>query len=239
MNKPIARDHLLLFVALISLAGCGSSTPEAKSESSTETPHAHHHGGSGISAEAEVGAMNEDEVTSIFQRSQSKLMRCFEKGSERIAYLGGKVRFAVRVDEQGKAKAVFMKESTLGDRQTERCMMDILMGVTWPAPQGGKEGRAESGFALEPDGDVREPVAWAEGDVGKSLRQAKEALSRCNAGGSLKATLYVDTDGHVTSVGVAGSEPATEEAADCVVSALKGLTFNSPGSYAAKVTIAQ
>lgn len=240
------RRHLALVAALLPSAlaigslGCGSSTPEAKSDAPVETGAAHKRSGSGISMDAEVGAMNEDEVTSIFQKSQSKLMRCFEKGSQRIAYLGGKVRFAVRVDQAGKAKSVFLSESTLGDRDTERCMLDILKGVTWPTPQGGKEGRAESGFALDPDGDVREPVAWSEGDVGKSLRQAKDALEKCKSSAgapSIKATMYVETDGHVSSVGVSGSGPETEQAAECVVSALKALTFNSPGSYAAKVSI--
>jgi hypothetical protein len=184
--------------------------------------------------------MKEYEVTSTFQHAQSKLMRCYEKGTQRIAYLGGKVRFSVRVDENGKPKSVHLMESTLGDRETERCMIDILRGAGWPSPKGGKEGRAESGFALEPDGDVREPVAWSESDLGKNLNAAKDALSKCKASagaGSLKATLYIDTDGHVESAGVSGSDPATEQAADCVVSSLKGITFSSPGSYAAKVSV--
>lgn len=227
-------------LVLAPLAGCGSTTPEVKPETTPDVPEASHHTGSGISMEAEVGAMNEGEVTSVFQRAQSKLMRCYEKGTQRVPYLGGKVRFAVRVDENGKAKSVHLSESTLGERETERCMIDILRGSGWPSPKGGKEGRAESGFALEPDGDVRPPVTWSESDLGKKLGAAKDAISKCKSSvgaGSIRATFYVDTDGRVQSVGVSGSDPATEQAADCIVSGLKALTFGSPGSYAAKVSI--
>jgi hypothetical protein len=237
--KSFAPFTLALSIA--ACVGCGSSTPEPKPETGEAPQEAHRRGGSGISMEAEVGALNEDDVNAIFKRSEAKMNRCFQKGTERVAYLGGKVRFAVRVDSAGKAK-VFLSESTLGDRDTEKCMIDVLRSATWPTPQGGKEGRAESGFALDPDGDVREPVAWSESDLGKALGAAKDALDKCKSSSgaeSLKATLYVETDGHASSVGVSGSGPETEQAADCVVSAMKGITFSSPGSYAAKVSISR
>ncbi len=190
--------------------------------------------------EAEVGAMNESEVTSTFQRAQAKLVHCYEKGTQRVPFLGGKVRFAVRVDENGKAKTVHLSESTLGDRETERCMIDILKTTSWPSPKGGKEGRAESGFALDPDGDVRLPVSWSESDLGKNAGAVRDAIAKCKSSagaGAIKATFYVDTNGRAQTVGVSGSEPATEQAAECIVDALKAIHFSAPGSYAAKVSI--
>ena len=241
MHRPF---QMLLGAALVILASCSSSSPDAKVSTTDHGSSSEHtrSGGAVMSAESEVGGMNEEEVTQTFQHAQSRLMHCYEKGVERLPYLSGKIRFFVRIDEAGKAKSVHVSDSTLGDRETERCMVGILRGATWPSPKGGKEGHAESGFALEPQSDVREAVAWQASDAGKGVDEAKKVLASCRSSSGahgLKATVYVDTEGHVESVGVSGSDPAAEAAADCVVSAMKAVTFNSPGSYSAKLTIGE
>ncbi len=231
----------LVALALL-LAACGSSKPE------TETPEESgpkSDGGprkSSLAVEAEIGAMNESDVLATFQKAQGALMGCFEKGAGRVRFLGGKVRFHLRVDESGGVKSAHLQQSSLGDRDTEECMLKVVRGKTWPAPQGGKEGIAETEFAFDPASDVRAPVEWDPADAGKNVGAARSALAKCRrsaSAGPLVATVYVETDGSVMAVGLSGEDARTEEAASCVVSSLKEVKFNSPGSYAAKMTLVE
>ena len=147
----------------------------------------------------------------------------------------------MRVAEDGSTRYVFFKDSTLGDRATEACMLGVLRKQTWPKPVGGKEGNADSTFGFDPGDEERPPVEWTEARMGDAYRRAKPALAKCRASsgaGPMQATLYVETDGKALAVGVSGADAKGEEAARCVVDVLMSLKYASPGSYAAKVTIA-
>ena len=171
------------------------------------------------------------------------MTRCFQKGAEKVPYLAsGEIRFVVRVTESGGVRAAWVKDSTLGDRDTETCMVDVLKGASWPKPVGGKEGIAENSFTFDADGEERAPVAWQPSQLGRALEEVKGALKKCRseAGGKkpLSATLYVETDGKPKSIGVAAADERGASASDgCVASALEGMTFPSPGRWASKVTV--
>lgn len=190
--------------------------------------------------ESEVGALDQKQVAAVFQGAGESLKDCYTRGVGRVAFLAGEIRLAVRVAEDGSAKHTFVKESTLGDRTTEACMLGVLKRLTWPKPQGGKEGNADTTFTFDPGDDERPPVEWTEARLGDAYNKGKAGLARCraNAGaGPMKATLYVDTEGKAMAVGVSGTDAKSEEAASCVVDLLMGLSYPSPGSWAAKVTI--
>ena len=119
-------------------------------------------------------------------------------------------------------------------------MLGVLKKQTWPKPQGGKEGTADTNYSFDPGDEERPPVPWSEASMGDAYKKARGALSKCRSGagaGAMKATLYVDTDGKALGVGVSGADAQSEDAASCVIDVLKGVKFASPGSYAAKVTI--
>jgi hypothetical protein len=191
------------------------------------------------SAESEIGGLDDAKVKQTFEHLSSRLTGCYAAGAQRLPYLGGDVRFVVRIARDGSVRWAYVRDSTLGDRDTEVCMLGVLKAASWPKPLGG-EGLAENSFAFEPGNEERPPVAWSPEQLGPALRSARSALSQCRkkAGAkSIKATLYVETDGKATSVGVASADEKGEAAAPCVVEALKGLKFPSPGSYASKVSV--
>ena len=172
--------------------------------------------------------------------ASSALKQCYAQGVGRNELLAGDVKLAVRVAEDGSTKYAFLKESTLGDRATEECMLGVLKKQTWPKPVGGREGNADTSFGFDPGDENRPPVEWTEARMGDAYKRAKPALAKCRAdagAGPLKATLYVSTEGKAISVGVSVTDAKGEEAARCVVDLLSGLKYASPGSYAAKVTV--
>lgn len=229
---------LSLLVPLAALvAACGSAPPPP-----AETPQAAndgHRSHAGPSFESEIGALDELKVKATFQRSAEQLSGCFSKGSQKLPYLAGEIRFVVRVAKDGSARWAFVKDSTLGDRDTESCMLAVLKGVTWPKPEGG-EGLAENSFSFDPGGDERPPVSWSPEQLGAPYKNAKGALAQCRkkAGAKpMKATFYVDTDGKPVAIGVSGADEHAESAAPCIIDALSPLKFPSPGSYASKVSV--
>ena len=224
-----------LFAAAI---GCTAAAPPPAEEPKPTVVEGSHRT-SGPSVESEIGGLDDLAVKKKFTALANPLSGCFAQGSQRIAYLAGEVRFVVRVTKDGSARWVYVKDSTLGDRETEACMLGVLKGASWPRPQGG-EGLAENSFTFEPGGEERPPVAWSPEQLGGAHRKAKSELSRCKkqAGTkSIKATMYVETDGKAAAVGVASGDEKGDAAASCVIDALKALKFPSPGSYASKVSV--
>jgi hypothetical protein len=195
-------------------------------------------GGGGLSMEAEVGAMNESQVNASFNKASSGMLECL--GKSRVPAPSGVVRVVVHVDASGSAVKSFLKKSTVGDRSAEECMLSVVRGRSWPTPVGGKIGIAESELSFDPPSGVRAPIDWAEGDAGKNVAAAREVLATCREkakAGPLSATVIVETDGSIVSVGVSGEDEASELAAPCVVEGLKAIKLGSPGSFAAKLTL--
>lgn len=241
-NHVIGRVRFALCISglLALVSGCGGPAANNEGAKTGGSDDPHPHKGGSASFESEVGALDQEKVQDTLNRTSGKLTSCFHDGLRRVSFMGGEIRFALRIDQEGKANVAYMKESTLGDRDTEACMLKALRGATWPSPVGGREGLADGGFAFDPSPDERPPVALDAERLGKDLPKAKSAIASCqqSAGaGPLAATMYIDTDGKPMSVGVAVSDAKGEEAASCVVDALRSMTFASPGSYAAKVTI--
>jgi hypothetical protein len=230
---------VLLALVVGAVIGCGGSPPPPAVEAPPSEGGEPEPRSGGPSVESEIGALDEFKVKQVFERAANKLSACFNRGAERLPYLSGEVRFVIRIKKDGSPRFAFVKDSNLGDRSSEECMLGVFKAISWPKPLGG-EGLAENSYTFEPGADERPPVAWSADQLGKPFRKAQEALSRCRAGagrGALKATMYIDTNGKPSAVGVSSADEKGEAAIECVVSTLKGVTFPSPGSYAAKVSV--
>lgn len=230
------------WAALLVVAwGCGGSeaTPATPNGESTAGDEGRR-GGSSLAVESEIGALDEGQVQSTFQKLSSKLGDCYARGNKRVPYLFGSVSFKVRVQGDGRARWVYLKDSTLGDAQTEACMLDALRSASWPQPDSGDGLANNDNVSFEPGGDERPPVEWRPEQLGEPFEKLRPELSRCrkDAGtGPVKATLYVETDGKPKAVGASTADERGDAAAKCIVSLLQAATFPSPGSYASKVTV--
>jgi hypothetical protein len=194
----------------------------------------------GMGVEAEIGALDEGEVKRAFERASKQLTGCYGRGADRLPYLSGQIRFKVRVRKDGSARWVYIKDSSLGDHETEACMVGVLKGIAWPKPVDGEEGILENGFEFAPGSEERMPVEWSPDQLGAKFRDARPKLTQCREGagtGPLKATLYIDTEGKAGGIGVSTSDEKGEGAVQCVIETLSGLKFPSPGSFASKVSV--
>lgn len=232
------------------MLACGSppepKAPEPEPEAPKQEPVKR-----GPSVSQELGSIDEGATKKTFERLQGKLLDCQKEGIKRLEYLAGDVRFFLRIGADGRVKYAFLEDSTMGDRDTEKCMLGVLQDAQWPQPDGG-EAEVRKGMGFDP-ADARPPADWPSDKIALVLaKQADEAL-KCKGGvkGTFRVTAYIEPgggegkhggkhghakEGHVESAGVAPPSKEGEAKVDCIVDAVKEWHVPSPGSYAAKVT---
>jgi len=190
--------------------------------------------------QTELGSIDPAQTEAAWTKLQPSLMRCYTDGQKRLEYLGGDVKFFLRVGQDGSARYVYLMDGTLGDRQTERCMLDLALNATWPTPEGG-EAEVQKSMGFDPPSNVRAPFDWPPDKVNHALAVHEADLDKCKAGvtGSFRVTAYVvpaGKGGHVLSAGVVPPNRDGDAKADCIVDVVKKMKMPSPGSYAAKVS---
>lgn len=240
-----ARRLLPLALGLaITHCGAGNPQPDSAHRSHQRTAPEPPKARNTMTTMGEIGALDEEAVEATFDNAAGELFACYRQGLGRVAYLGGYSLFEVQIDPAGRATALFPKESTLGDRETESCMIEALSGQLWPKPVGGRKGIAARRFDFDPSGSVRPPEPWDQAQVTAALHAQAEALDACrqaSASPGLIATLYVQDDGtgeagHALAAGIASQSTPDGAALDCLVEVLMGAEYPTPGSWVAKVT---
>jgi hypothetical protein len=228
----------LCSTAFVLAISCGGSEPPpaapvVETAKGTERPKPKQR----LAISGQLGSLDQGKVDETFNRLMPKFGECLSQASSRVEFIGGHVKFFVRIALDGTAKWAYLSESTIGDRDAERCMLNVAKGTRWPMPAEG-EGQAQKAFDFDPSPDVRDAVPWGADRVAKSLASARGKLGHCteSAPGRYKATVYVQTNGTALAAGIAPPDERGESgAADCVVDVIRSMKFPSPGSWPAKV----
>jgi hypothetical protein len=224
-----------LAVLAVSLAACGGEEVPVKAPAlvhEEETPRK-----PALKTSSELGEVDPAEVTSAFKKLSDSFVDCQKRALDRVEVLAGAVKFFLRIGADGSAKWAYLEESEIGDRDTEKCLIDVVIGARWPRPSGGD---AEARYTMElPLQATRPPNDWGPDKVAAALGREGAAIDHCKAGaaGKFRATMYVGPGGKVLAAGLATSTKDGEDKADCLTKALlklKGLP--SPGSWPAKVS---
>jgi hypothetical protein len=237
---PAARRRAAAVLLLATLASCGGSEPPAASPSQEESAAreaAPKRKKQQLTLSGQLGSLDEGKVDATFNKLMPQFGGCLSQASSRVEFIGGHVKFFVRISLDGMAKWAYLSESTIGDRDAERCMLTAAKAARWPPPLEG-EGQAQKAFDFDPSPDVRDAVPWGSDRIVKALSGARAKLGQCTRGapGRYKATVYVQTDGTALSAGIAPpSERGEVNAVDCIVDVIKSMKFPSPGSWPAKV----
>jgi hypothetical protein len=232
----------------LALVGCGGESKPANSaenagEAATEAPPAAAPAKpSGMAMTGQLGEIDKAATQRKFESLGGKLAACVGQSHEKVPQVAGAVAFFLRVGEDGKARYAYLEDSTLGDRDAEKCMLSALTAADWPKPQGG-EAEVRQSLQFDADGNTRAPAEWPSDKVSASVAKQIAAIDACKAGaaGKLKVTAYVEPagkEGKVKAAGASVSDKDVDAKVDCVIGVVKGLKVPSPGSYVAKVTFA-
>jgi hypothetical protein len=189
---------------------------------------------------SELGQIDEAATTHTFDRAKTGLMACYTSGLSRVEYLSGDLKFYFRVKPDGHLRWAVVEQSSLGDRDTETCMLGVLSGTTWPLPEGG-EAEVHQGIGFDAPSNVRPPTDWNADRVALALGKKATNVSACkqHGAGTFQVTAYVGPEkgaGHVLAAGASAPNAKAAEDVDCLLGVVQGLKLPSPGSYAAKVS---
>ncbi len=226
-------------VLCAALAGCGGAGGPTATESTSAASAGGERPAAPDADELVVvglrGSLSQSEIQNALEPRMIKLSRCVERRADEVEWVSGRLQMDFHIALDGGVASVFPSASSMGDRVTERCMLEVAHSVRFPAPHGGE---ADFSWPIDVpiDPDVREPMAWdAEQASDVLLQNAQATLDGCG-GGSYAITAYVDPDGAVVAAGASVTDPADADKLDCITDAIRGWTFPSPGSYAAKVS---
>lgn len=182
-----------------------------------------------------MGTIRPDQVDNAMEPRMQQLFACVEPRMRDVEFLGGEVRLSFRIHVDGTVAWVFPLQTTLGDRQAERCVLDVASRARFARPRGG-EAEFTWSFGFDPPDEVRAPTSWDARHIGEALMEgAPDLAQRCGVRGA-RVTAYVAPGGRVIAAGASSPDADSLSSIDCVIDAVRALEMPDPGSYAAKVT---
>lgn len=211
--------------------GGGATQPEGEPVTSED----------GMAVEGILGTLPPATISRAMSEHMDRFSACFSQRYDVLPVLGGAAQLSFRVRQDGRVRWVHLTESSVGDRDTERCVLGVAAGMRFsPGPVGG-EAEFQDTLDLQTPEDVRPPVAWQPSRLRATLRQHGAGLRTCSVpGDNLRITVYVDPGATVVAVGASfvptDPEADSQAALDCVTRQVAGWGFPDPGSYTAKVT---
>jgi hypothetical protein len=226
---------------LVTLIGCGSTqkpVEEPKPEKQEVAESDHKAGAPAI--EYDLGPVDPNVFKKKVDGLKGDWMDCYKSAHEKHETLEGKLTFTVRTNKDGSVKWAFIKDSDLGSRVVEKCVLDTIKSSNFGAPMDAKEGEMTGhtvGWPLDDDARAADP--GAQGSVLPSLDKAKGKLDACrkDGKGKMTATLYIAKGGKPISAGVAIDDPSLDGAVDCVVEVLMHLQYVNKAAWPTKVTV--
>jgi hypothetical protein len=241
--RPRTADcRLLTFLAIAATASCGGNTPPpVEPVEAKEAPKQEKSGG-GPSIEYDLGGVDPNVWKSRVEAMKPAWNDCYSNAHEKQETLEGKLTFTVRTNKDGSVKWAYVKESDLGSRAVEKCILDAIRANNYGAPMDAKEGEIQAhSIGWQLDGDARAADPGAQANVLPSVEKARGKIADCkkknDAKGTFTATIYVQKGGKPLSVGIAVDDPSAEAAADCVADVLMGLKYTNKASWPIKVTV--
>ena len=206
------KRSVLALLVTVAAMGCGGAPPPPPETPKQEDDTAKRPSGPTPQVEQELGSIDQRAVERKFGALQNEFEKCHTQGRDRVEYLSGDVKIFMRVGKDGKVRYSYFEESTLGDRETEKCILDVLGRASWPQPQGG-EAEVRNGFGWGPGGE-RAPTPWGPEKVIGALDEAKDVkrdVQKCKAGvkGDFIVTAYVENDDSAPADEKPAAKPAS------------------------------
>ena len=243
MNR-LAHARLLEALAVLSslaVGACGGpDTGDSSGGRSATTSGAETTEGEpddGMQIEGTLGTISQRAIEDGIQRNLPRISRCFSDRYDQVEVLGGHMEMAFRIKTDGHVRWVYLRHSTVGDRDTERCILNVLSRIQFERPRSG-EAEFATPLDLDPPEDVRPPVEWATSRVEPLVMEQGAALleSRGASGQAAQVTAYIAPGGAAITAGAAIDAPDIVEPLDCLAAGVRAWTWPDPGSYPAKVT---
>lgn len=185
------------------------------------------------------GTLHNFDVRMAMEKKAREFASCHEPRASRVPPLSGTIEFAIQVKSTGEVTQVELNSSDVGDRQLERCFMDVIRAAQFPKPNGG-DAKVNYTMLLGPARKGREPEQWDPDRVRRiSSKQSADVTEKCELprGGAYTVTAYVNAQGRIMAAGVTSHAPTEAEQFDCIAESLRRWSMPRPSKKKfAKVT---
>ena len=94
--------------------------------------------GASMNLDNEIGVLDTDDVEATLQEHFDDVRSCYGRAGKAQRYAGGKVLLRFLVNGNGTAQDVWVLESTLGNYDVERCLVEVGRKIRFHAPSGNK-----------------------------------------------------------------------------------------------------
>lgn len=183
----------------------------------------HEDGPRGMKVENELGVLERDDVEATLSEHFDDIRACYHRAGRAQRYAGGRVLLRFLVNGDGSAGDVLVVESTLGNYNVERCVVEVGRAITFRAPTGGKP----TTFEYPVEFRSSNQVAVLDIDGPKVEHDVASLLPRLAPCGTIaprgaSAIIYIEPNGFPGSVGLAAGEALDEHAGDCAVQTIRG-----------------
>jgi len=226
----------LPLLAIVLGAGCGSDKAARHDEGSADLAlkrRAPKRANSqdpapGMSVDSELGVLDTEDVEATLRQHFDDIRGCYQRAGKAQRYAGGRVLLRFMVGGDGISQDVLVVESTLGNYDVERCLVEVGRRIAFQAPSGHKpttfeypvEFRSTNQLAvLEVDG------VKFDHDLSVFLPQ----LAMCGqlAAADANAIIYIEPNGFPGSVGLAAGTTLDEDVGDCMVQTIRRWRMSS------------
>ncbi len=171
----------------------------------------------------EIGVLDTDDVEATLREHFGAIRGCYGRAGKAQRYADGRVMLRFLVNGNGSAQDVWVLESTLGNYDVERCLVEVGRKIRFHAPSG----RKATTFEYPVEFRSTKQVEVLDVDGPKVERDVAAFLPQLAACGQLapegaSAIIYVEPNGFPGSVGIATAAALDEDVGDCMVQTIRG-----------------
>jgi hypothetical protein len=202
------------------------SDPLANSLASSAGPAAAGAGGAAapdqhafIEVKGLKGTLNKDDVHQAMDARQRDFDQCIAQARRTVQWLSGSLKFAFKVDGQGRIAELKPTLVTIGHRALEQCLTQVVAQTQFPKPAGRATAEFSWGMSIEPVSGQTSNTLRANAVSGLVRKHKRELIHDCEVPrrARFRITAYVSTTGSMMSLGGTASPGAADSRFDCVL----------------------
>jgi len=165
------------------------------------------------------GTLNKGDVHQTMEARQELFDACIRESRRSVRWVSGSIKYAFRVDGEGRIAELRPVTSTIGHRALEVCLTTAVMGTQFPKPAGRASAEFSWGMSVE-------PLSRGFDDVSAKVlkriarKNAKEVFRTCEIRrrrAKFRVTAYIAAGGRVLSAGAVPLPATADDKVDCVL----------------------
>jgi TonB family protein len=176
----------------------------------------------GMTVDNEMGVLDTEDVEATMKQHFDDIRGCYHRAGKAQRYAEGRVMLRFMVGGDGLAQDVLVVESTLGNYDVERCLVEVGRRISFHPPAGRKATTFE--YPVEFRSTNQVAVLDADGlKVDHDLSVFMPQLAVCGQLAALDASaiIYIEPNGFPGSVGLSSGTTLDEDVGDCMVQTIR------------------